>query len=169
MSKQIRRRNVLSGIGVATTAGLLAGCSTDTQNGGDGGDGGTGTDGADGGSGDGGSGGVPSAVSEYLSDVSNFEGSLDDVTGQENPTVTVGGNSDLLYKPSAIRISSGTTVTWEWAGGRHNVVHEGGDFESEFHTGSGPTFEYTFDESGNYRYYCTPHKPQGMKGAVVVE
>ena len=33
----------------------------------------------------------------------------------------------------------------------------------------GETFEWTFDEPGTYRYYCIPHKADGMVGSVVVE
>lgn len=33
----------------------------------------------------------------------------------------------------------------------------------------GETFEWTFDEPGTYRYYCIPHRGEGMKGSVVVE
>ncbi|MFC7230941.1 plastocyanin/azurin family copper-binding protein [Saliphagus sp. GCM10025308] len=33
----------------------------------------------------------------------------------------------------------------------------------------GETFEHTFDETGTFTYYCSPHVSMGMKGAVVVE
>jgi hypothetical protein len=48
------------------------------------------------------------------------------------------------------------------------VAAENGDFESEMVGEAGDTFEQTFDEEGVYKYACTPHKPMGMKGAVVV-
>jgi halocyanin-like protein len=171
MKGQIRRRDVLRGIGVTAMAGALAGCSTETQSGGDGGDGGS--DGGDGGS-DGGDGGVPSDVSDYLSDANGFDDTIVDATGESGPTVDVGaGDQGLAFGPAAIRISTGTTVTWEWTGegGGHNVVHEGGEFTSgdEYVSEAGHTYEYTFEESGNYTYYCTPHQGLGMLGAVVVE
>jgi plastocyanin len=31
------------------------------------------------------------------------------------------------------------------------------------------TFSQRFDEQGTVGYYCTPHRPAGMKGVVVVE
>lgn len=33
----------------------------------------------------------------------------------------------------------------------------------------GETFEWTFEDPGTYRYYCIPHKGDGMEGSVVVE
>ena len=33
----------------------------------------------------------------------------------------------------------------------------------------GEVFEWTFDEPGTYRYYCIPHRSDGMEGTVVVE
>jgi halocyanin-like protein len=69
-------------------------------------------------------------------------------------------------------VSSGTTVTWEWTGegGAHNVVHEDGDFDSGSAVDSdSETYEYTFDSTGTYEYYCSPHETVGMKGVVVVE
>jgi plastocyanin len=33
----------------------------------------------------------------------------------------------------------------------------------------GESFEWTFDEPGTYRYYCIPHRGDGMEGSVVVE
>jgi halocyanin-like protein len=148
---------------------------SDGSDGGSGGDGGS--DGSDSGSGgDGGSGGsVPSAVSEYLSDVGNFDGSLADETGSSSVTVQVGTQANggaYGFGPAAIRVSSGTTVTWEWTGkgASHNVVAEdGASFESELVTEEGHTFEHTFDSTGVVTYFCTPHKALGMKGAVVVE
>jgi halocyanin-like protein len=170
---QRRRFLVLSGIAGTT---LLAGCSG--GGGGDGGggdssDGDTGGDSNDGGGGgDGGGGDVPSEVDEYLSGAQNYDGSVSDATGEDNPTVDVGAGSGLAYGPAAIRVSTGTTVTWEWTGqgGGHNVIAEDETFESgEPVSEEGTTFEHTFEETGNFLYYCDPHKVSGMKGAVIVE
>jgi halocyanin-like protein len=123
-----------------------------------------------GGGGGGGGGGVPSAVQDYLSDVPNYD-SVQDMTGQGEVTVEVGAGQGLAFAPPAIRVDSGTTVTWEWTGqgGSHNVIDEDGKFESELVGDSGHTFTYTFEEAGATRYYCQPHKGVGMKGAVIVE
>ena len=79
-----------------------------------------------------------------------------------------GGN--FGFTPPAIHVDNGATVVWEWTGegGSHNVVNEGGEFESELTGESGFTFEQTFEEDGIYNYFCEPHKGNGMKGSVVV-
>ncbi|PSP86716.1 halocyanin domain-containing protein [Halobacteriales archaeon QS_4_66_20] len=121
--------------------------------------------------GNGGAGNVPSEVDDYLSEASEYNGSLEDMTGEDEATVEVGAGSDgLAFSPAAIQVDSGTTVTWEWTGegGAHNVVHEDGEFESDLQEEDGATFEHTFEEEGNFLYYCNPHRSQGMKGAVVV-
>jgi halocyanin-like protein len=115
------------------------------------------------------------AYGGWMEDVSNFEATLD-YTGQEAVTVAVGaGENSQLFDPPAILVDPGTTVTWEWTGegGDHNVVHEPGEegeaaFETELMSGAGDTFEYTFEESAAFRYYCSPHRPLGMKGVVAV-
>jgi len=156
MRHDVNRRAFL-GTAALTGAGILAGC---------GGSGGSGeaTPTAN----------APSEVAEYLSETDNFDGSLQDETGSDNVTVDVGaeGNGgNFAYAPAAIRVDTGTTVTWVWTGqgSAHNVVHEDGDFESEQVVEAGFEFEYTFDSAGTYLYYCTPHRSLGMKGAVVVE
>ena len=110
----------------------------------------------------------------WFDNVSNYEGVVDE-TGQEEVSVTVGapGNDgNFAFDPAAIRVSTGTTVVWEWedTGGSHNVVANDGSFRSgDPVSGAETTFAYTFEESGTYEYYCSPHKNLGMKGAVVVE
>ena len=106
----------------------------------------------------------------YLDDVPGFEGGAAPRRGQEEVGVDVGaGDGGLQFSPVAIHVDAGTTVVWEWTGnGAHNVVSEADEFESERTGEEGFTFEYTFEEAGIHRYYCDPHKGQGMKGAVVV-
>jgi len=168
---------VLRGLGAVAVAGTIAGCGGGGGGDGGGGDGGGSEDGSDGssdgGGGDGG-GGVPSEVEEYLSETDNFEGSLEDATGQGEVTVQVGteaNGGNFGFSPPAVRVDSGTTVVWEWTGqgASHNVVDEDGSFESELTNEEGFTFEQTFEESGTFLYFCTPHKAVGMKGSVVVE
>jgi halocyanin-like protein len=109
----------------------------------------------------------------WMSDVSNYEGVVDQ-TGSGEVTVEVGveaNNGAFGFGPAAIQVDTGTTVVWEWTGqgGQHNVVaEEGGDFESELSAEAGFTFEQTFDSEGVVKYFCTPHRALGMKGVVVV-
>ncbi len=146
---RISRRGALRGLGAAALAGgALGGAAT----------------GVSAQSGD---------VESWLSDTSNFDGVVDR-TGQSSVTVEVGVEANggaFGFGPAAIRVSPGTTVTWEWTGNgsAHNVVDADGAFESELTDAAGHTFEHTFSETGTYTYSCTPHETLGMKGAVIVE
>ncbi len=109
-------------------------------------------------------------LQSWFEGVSNYDGVVDK-TGQSEVTVEVGveaNNGPYGFGPAAIRVDPGTTVTWEWVEGSHNVAAEDGSFESELTNESGFTFTQTFDEEGVTQYACTPHKTMGMKGAVVV-
>ncbi len=99
----------------------------------------------------------------------NFEGTIDE-TDSDELTVMVGSGQGLSYDPAAVRITTGTTIVWEWTGvgGSHDVVEEDGEFESDQYVEEGHTFSHTFEETGVYRYVCTPHQTQGMVGAVDV-
>jgi halocyanin-like protein len=108
---------------------------------------------------------------DFMDDVPNYEGTYD-FRDQDEVEVTVGaGDQGLQFEPAAIMVDSGTTVVWTWTGegGSHNVVHEGGEFESELVDEAGHTFEHVFEEENVYRYICTPHEANGKKGAVAVE
>jgi len=62
-----------------------------------------------------------------------YEGEAVDATGEDSPTVDVGaGDAGLAFDPPALRVSTGTTVTWvrTGQGGGHNVVAEDGAFDS---------------------------------------
>ncbi|SDE71522.1 halocyanin domain-containing protein [Halorientalis regularis] len=103
----------------------------------------------------------------WLSDTTNYDGEVVDMTGQDSITIGVGGNG-LVFSPPAVRVDPGTTVTWEWQGGRHNVVGENRDFDSGEPTSEvGATFEQTFEETGVVKYLCEPHAGI-MQGVVVV-
>jgi halocyanin-like protein len=109
---------------------------------------------------------------DWFSDVSNFDGTYD-FTGKSEVTVTVGAQGNggaFAFSPAAIRVDPGTKVVWEWTGkgGSHNVVDNGGSFESDMISTAGETYSRTFDSEGTFKYYCQPHKMMGMKGAVVV-
>jgi halocyanin-like protein len=165
-----RRSVVLSTGTLALTA--LAGCSGGGGGGG-GGEGGS-EDGGSSGSDDTdtGSGSSPS-FDGWMENVGNYDGVADE-TGSDEVTVAVGAQGNggaFAFDSPAIRLSTGTTVVWEWTGegAQHNVVAEDGSFESDLSSEEGYTFEHTFSEAGTYTYACTPHESLGMKGAVVVE
>jgi len=108
----------------------------------------------------------------WLDDTGNYDG-VEDMTGNDEVTVEVGVEANggaFGFGPAAIQVDSGTTVVWEWTGEgqQHNVVHDGGNYESDLSAEAGFTFEHTFEEEGVSKYYCQPHKSLGMKGVVVV-
>jgi len=156
------RRTLLrsaGGVGVLTLGGCLGGSGSDGSNESttEGGDAGDGTEGPQ--------------FGDWFRGTSNFDGAVDRA-GQDEVTVRVGaeGNGgNLAFAPAAVRVSTGTTVVWEWTGqgGLHNVVEQDGAFESELRNAD-YTFEQTFTEPGTVLYLCSPHRSQGMRGAVVV-
>lgn len=160
-------------IGAATILGgvSLAGCSGGSG-GDDGGDGGSGGDGSGGGESGDTDGDTPS-FDGWFEGVDNYDG-VADRTGTDSTTVQVGTDANggaYGFGPAAIRVSTGTTVAFEWTGegGQHNVAERDGAFESDMYQEAGVHFEHEFGEAGTYAYVCTPHEALGMKGAIVVE
>lgn len=122
---------------------------------------------------------VPDAVDTFLTDnnAGGYDETAVDATGEESVSIEVGaGDVGLQFAPPAVRVDTGTTLVWEWTGegGEHNVLaDETSDFdvdpESELIDEAGHTAEATFDEPGNFLYYCEPHLGNGKVGAVIVE
>lgn len=107
----------------------------------------------------------------WFAETSNANGVVDR-RGADVVSVTVGSaanGGDWGFDPAAVRVDPGTTVRWEWTGngGAHNVVAEGGAFESDLVQEAGHTFEWTPESAGVTTYYCGPHQSMGMKGAVI--
>lgn len=173
-----KRRNLLAAGGTAL-AMTMAGCSSVVLDRIGNGDDGHGDD--DSGD-DGGAGEVPEDVPEqvhtYLTDndANLYENSAEDLTGEDSVTIMNGaGDNNVAFDSPAIRITTGTEVTWEWTGlgGSHNVSTTEGDFEFENDEGlideEGHTWSRTFEETGNAMYECVAHTAQGQHGAVIVE
>lgn len=101
-----------------------------------------------------------------------------DKTGQNEVTVEVGPSGNLKFDPEAFKISPDSTITWVWKTDTHNVVAEDIPKDASWEgTPGGPsktydkgyTYEETFSVSGEYNYYCSPHKSVGMTGQFTVE
>ena len=77
------------------------------------------------------------------------------------------------FDPASVTIPAGTTVTWRWVSGFHNVMPTG----TPTFTGSGgpvsppTTFSQTFTTPGTYLYFCVVHgtPSAGMRGTIVVQ
>ncbi|MFB6220467.1 MAG: halocyanin domain-containing protein [Halolamina sp.] len=108
----------------------------------------------------------------WLENTSNFDGVVDE-RGSDSVSIAVGAdgnNGSYAFDPPAVQVDAGTEVVWEWTGegGSHNVVAEDGSFESDLTDEAGFTFSRTVESAGVHKYACTPHKPMGMKGVIVV-
>jgi plastocyanin len=92
-------------------------------------------------------------------------------------TVKMGADNGMLaFVPNVVEISAGDSVTWSNNKlSPHNVVFEKGpgDVAGLSHKAlafnPGETFSQTFDQAGEYTYYCEPHRGAGMVGKIVVK
>ena len=111
--------------------------------------------------------------------------------GDGGPNVHAPSMSDHSFTPERLTIAAGEVVKWvNDTDEAHTVtaveasLPEGAEYFSSGDSGSedeamdslaeqliepGEMFEWTFEEPGTYRYYCIPHRADGMVGVVVVE
>ncbi|WP_191967179.1 MULTISPECIES: plastocyanin/azurin family copper-binding protein [Haloferax] len=87
--------------------------------------------------------------------------------------VTVDVGPGTVFRPFDVAVVPGTTVKWVWRDGGHNVVVDERPENSEWRghgtiEDTGYVYEYEFTVEGTYRYYCSPHRAQGMAGAIHV-
>lgn len=116
---------------------------------------------------------APKPVDEYLSDANFYDGNM--VVGV--PLVAVGTPGPKTgFDPAAIKVATGTEVTWEWANDdqAHNVTSAPTSDRPQVLDSGTPkeagsaTYRHTFDEPGIYRYICGVHRAQTARGVVVV-
>jgi plastocyanin len=90
-------------------------------------------------------------------------------------TVTVKMGSDggqLVFEPKVVTIKAGDTVKWvNNKAFPHNIVFDGHEELSHKKLAQKPKaeLESTFNEAGEFAYYCSPHRGAGMQGKVVVQ
>lgn len=78
----------------------------------------------------------------------------------------------FIFRPDPITVEAGTTVTWTNDDEILHTVTDGprgkrtGEFDGQL-DGDGSTFEFTYEEPGEYPYFCSIHP--GMDGKVIVE
>jgi plastocyanin len=83
----------------------------------------------------------------------------------------------LAFDPAKVSIKAGDTI--KWVNNKlppHNVVFDGSKVKNAGKLSHkallfspGDSFEVTFDEAGEYPYYCEPHRGAGMVGKIIVE
>jgi plastocyanin len=97
--------------------------------------------------------------------------------GQTTKEVIVGPGGNLVYEPATVYVAPGDTVHWIWESDDHNIVVENqpeganwegteGDATTLYDTGH--EYEFTFETTGTYEYYCQPHRTAGMVAEVIV-
>ena len=90
-------------------------------------------------------------------------------------TVTVKMGSDgglLVFEPKVVTIKVGDTVKWvNNKAFPHNIVFDGHTELSNKKLAQQPkaVLKTTFNEAGQFSYYCSPHRGAGMQGKVIVE
>lgn len=83
---------------------------------------------------------------------------------------------DFAFEPNVTTVDPGTTVRWTLD---HDVFHTVTSTDTQerrrpndlFHqtlSSEGDTFEFTFEQSGEFHYYCQPHA-NFMFGTVIVQ
>ncbi len=103
--------------------------------------------------------------------------------GGTGAAVTV-GMTDMAFTPARIVVKAGQKIVWKDSSQTvHNVIDDAGKainkadvqlppgtkpFGSDF-LQPGQTFSHVFTVPGTYRYVCTLHELNGMKGVVVVK
>jgi plastocyanin len=96
-------------------------------------------------------------------------------TGGATATVAVGEAEveleDFLFQPAVLTVRVGTTVKFSNKDdARHTVTSDTNVFDSGF-LAKGDEFRFTFNEPGEYPYYCKPHGGPGgagMSGTIIV-
>lgn len=88
-------------------------------------------------------------------------------------TVKMGSDSgQLVFDPKVVTIKAGDTVKWvNNKAFPHNIVFDGHAELSHKKLAQKPKaeLESTFNEAGEFSYYCSPHRGAGMQGKVIVQ
>jgi len=101
----------------------------------------------------------------------NGESSISTQSQTKN-TVTIVGLESPFYQPNNIKVSKGTTLTFDNVDGNFHTVTSGnaasgpnGNFDSGL-IKAGETFDLNLDKSGTFEYFCTIHT--NMVGTITV-
>ena len=86
----------------------------------------------------------------------------------DSPDEFAASESPADYSVNVLTIETGTTVTWtnDDPGMMHTVTSVDGSFDSGF-LNEGDSWTYTFEEPGEFEYFCAPHP--WMRARIVVE
>ena len=74
----------------------------------------------------------------------------------------------MVFSEEIVRIGIGDTVTWVPTNKGHNVEMVSSPNNMKFKSKNNKETSITFEQSGIYYYWCTPHKGMGMIGLILV-
>ena len=80
-------------------------------------------------------------------------------------------NTEYMFDPGDIAVSSGETVTIEMTSQSefHSFTVDKLGIDVEVEAGETQTFTFTFDKPGTYDLICIPHETLGMVGRIIVQ
>ena len=87
-------------------------------------------------------------------------------------TVTVDGfGSNIRFVPETLTINEGDSVRFLWSG--QLLPHNAIEVNEVFNSGDAMrnvdyTYNFTYNQSGVYEFYCEPHRDLGMLGEITV-
>jgi plastocyanin len=82
-------------------------------------------------------------------------------------------NGMLAFEPANITVKKGDTV--KFVNNKlapHNIVFDGAAADKSHNDmmfSAGESYSVTFDEAGEFPFYCSPHRGAGMQGKVTVQ
>jgi plastocyanin len=86
-------------------------------------------------------------------------------TNQAPNTVNI---QNYSFNPPNLTVKKGTTVTWTNNDSTtHTVTSDSGNVLNSTEIAPGGTFQFTFNDTGNFPYHCTIHTYE--KGNIVVQ
>ena len=74
----------------------------------------------------------------------------------------------MVFSEEIVRIGVGDTVTWVPSDKGHNVEMVSSPNDIKFKSKNNKEVSLTFEQTGIYYYWCTPHKGMGMIGLILV-
>jgi plastocyanin len=95
-----------------------------------------------------------------------------DAAPQTRATAVAVAISGFLFKPEMLHVAPGTTVTWANADDIAHTVNSGTPtspsdaWPPSGDRTKGQIFTHTFEQAGNFLYYCANHN--GMRGEIDV-
>lgn len=97
--------------------------------------------------------------------------SFDLVAISSGDVVEVRLTSNNTFDPATLTIEPGTTVRWVNDIARFHTVTPDGHTEwtGASLSAAGATFTHTFNNTGEFPYFCEPHQSQGMTGTITVQ